>query len=73
VSLTRDGEKLMKSAFLEHERAMERAARVLTKSERVAIIDLLKKLGTNAAMQLEDVRRVSSPTSSRVATRGGRT
>jgi MarR family transcriptional regulator, 2-MHQ and catechol-resistance regulon repressor len=52
VSLTPQGEKLIRGAFAEHTRAMEQAASSLTKTERAALTQLLKKLGTSAEQQL---------------------
>ena len=52
VHLTPLGKKLITSVFAEHERNMERAASALTHSERVTVIQLLKKLGVEAERNL---------------------
>jgi MarR family 2-MHQ and catechol resistance regulon transcriptional repressor len=48
VSLTKSGTARIREAFGHHERAMDRAASGLTKTERDALVKLLKKLGTTA-------------------------
>lgn len=53
VHLTAAGRKLARTAFAEHEAAMERAAAGLTDAERGAAVDLLKKLGLAAQAMLE--------------------
>jgi MarR family 2-MHQ and catechol resistance regulon transcriptional repressor len=61
VSLTPRGEKLIRGVFAEHTKAMEQAASGLSRSERATLTQLLKKLGTSAAMQLvEDPKTVTT-------------
>jgi MarR family 2-MHQ and catechol resistance regulon transcriptional repressor len=45
VHLTRAGRKLIACAFAEHSRTMEEAVGVLSSTERVTLVRLLKKLG----------------------------
>jgi MarR family 2-MHQ and catechol resistance regulon transcriptional repressor len=45
VELTAKGRALITKTFGEHEAAMEEAARVLSKEERLMLLRLLKKLG----------------------------
>lgn len=45
VRLTPGGRRLIQAAFARHQAAMEQAAAALTRAERAALIDLLKKLG----------------------------
>ena len=45
VHLTRAGRKLIACAFPEHSRTMEEAVGVLSSTERVTLVRLLKKLG----------------------------
>jgi hypothetical protein len=45
VELTGKGRVLITKTFQEHAAAMEAAARVLSKEERVVLLQLLKKLG----------------------------
>jgi MarR family 2-MHQ and catechol resistance regulon transcriptional repressor len=59
VSLTRPGTTRIREVFVLHERAMDRAAAGLTKTERDALARLLKKLGTSAD-QKEEEGHVSS-------------
>ena len=54
VSLTQSGTARIRAAFGHHERAMDRAASGLTKTERDALAKLLKKLGTSADEKEED-------------------
>lgn len=56
AALTRKGEQLMKRIFPEHAAALERAVRGLNTSEKKQAIELLRKLGTTAAEELEAVR-----------------
>jgi MarR family 2-MHQ and catechol resistance regulon transcriptional repressor len=51
VHLTPEGTACITKVFAEHEEAMDRAARGLSKTERGTLIDLLKKLGTTAEQQ----------------------
>jgi MarR family 2-MHQ and catechol resistance regulon transcriptional repressor len=48
IHLTPDGTALISKVFAGHEQAMERAMRGLSKSDRVALTKLLKRLGTTA-------------------------
>ena len=48
VHLTPHGRKLIAQIFAEHSRVMEATAHALTQAERLALISLLKKLGTTA-------------------------
>jgi MarR family 2-MHQ and catechol resistance regulon transcriptional repressor len=49
VDLTPEGRKLIKRIFNAHARQMEELASVLTDSERVQLVEILKKLGKHAA------------------------
>lgn len=49
VELTQKGEQLIRCAFLQHAHDMEKTMAVLTPSERLELIRLLKKLGIFAA------------------------
>lgn len=51
VRLTPAGEVLIKDVFASHKQALDHAAGGLSKTERAALIDLLKKLGTSAALR----------------------
>src|SRR5438128_1627374 len=53
IHLTPKGEALITKVFAEHREAMERAMRGLSKTERAALTDLLKRLGTTADEQLD--------------------
>jgi MarR family 2-MHQ and catechol resistance regulon transcriptional repressor len=52
VELTARGRKEIRKVFAHHEKAMEAAVRGLSKSERSALVQLLKKLGTAADASL---------------------
>jgi MarR family 2-MHQ and catechol resistance regulon transcriptional repressor len=52
IHLTPEGKALISTVFAGHEQAMDRAMRGLSKSERVTLTDLLKRLGTTAEQQL---------------------
>jgi MarR family 2-MHQ and catechol resistance regulon transcriptional repressor len=54
VSLTKQGTVRIREVFVEHERAMDRAASGLSKGERDTLAKLLKKLGTFADEKEED-------------------
>jgi MarR family 2-MHQ and catechol resistance regulon transcriptional repressor len=45
VRLTREGHKLIKSVFVQHQKHLNKAASVLSPKEQKILIDLLKKLG----------------------------
>jgi MarR family 2-MHQ and catechol resistance regulon transcriptional repressor len=61
VHLTPRGKARITDVFASHKDAMDRAADGLSKGERGALIDLLKKLGTTAERQLaEEGRTVTS-------------
>jgi MarR family 2-MHQ and catechol resistance regulon transcriptional repressor len=49
VQLTAKGRALVRRGFREHAAAMETAVNVLSKSERLRLLRLLKKLGKHAA------------------------
>jgi MarR family 2-MHQ and catechol resistance regulon transcriptional repressor len=49
VELTPKGRALITRGFREHAAAMEKAISVLSKSERLTLLELLKKLGKHAA------------------------
>src|SRR5437773_6766709 len=51
VRLTAPGKEQAMKVFAGHKMAMDLAANGLSKSERAALIELLKKLGTSAAAQ----------------------
>ena len=53
IHLTPKGRALITKVFAGHQDAMERAMRGLSKTERAALTDLLKRLGTTAEEQLE--------------------
>lgn len=57
VSLTSEGEACITEVFGQHKRAMDHAASGLTKSERAALIELLKKLGTTAEQPPDEAKR----------------
>jgi MarR family 2-MHQ and catechol resistance regulon transcriptional repressor len=52
VQLTRAGAKLAREVFARHQRDMEHAVSCLTRSERRALVPLLRKLGLGAASLL---------------------
>src|SRR6266852_2431043 len=54
VHLTRDGRARITKEFARHKDAMDRAAHGLSKAERGALIELLRKLGTTAERQLAE-------------------
>jgi MarR family transcriptional regulator, 2-MHQ and catechol-resistance regulon repressor len=60
IQLTAEGKALISKVFAEHEHAMDRAMRGLTKSERATLTDLLKRLGTTAEEQLAQQERMTS-------------
>jgi MarR family 2-MHQ and catechol resistance regulon transcriptional repressor len=60
IHLTPDGTALISKVFAGHEQAMERAMRGLSKSDRVALTNLLKRLGTTAEEKLVQEERVTS-------------
>ena len=49
VELTAKGRALISQGFREHAAAMENAADILSKNERLTLLRLLKKLGKHAA------------------------
>ncbi len=53
VGLTSKGETLIKGVFATHKNAMDQAASGLSKTERAALIELLKKLGTSAEQRIK--------------------
>ena len=53
VHLTREGRKLIKKAFNDHAADMERIASALKSDERATLVELLKKIGMEAAQSLE--------------------
>src|SRR3989454_10124874 len=53
IHLTPKGEALITKVFAGHREAMERAMRGLSKTDRAALTNLLKRLGTTAEEQLE--------------------
>ena len=53
IHLTPKGEALITKVFAGHQEAMDWAMRGLSKTERTTLTDLLKRLGTTAAEQLE--------------------
>ena len=57
VQLTVVGRKVIKKAFAEHKLAMERAVSGLDLKDRVRLIELLRRLGQSAGMQLEKGQR----------------
>jgi MarR family 2-MHQ and catechol resistance regulon transcriptional repressor len=61
VHLTKDGTKLIRRIFAEHERDMERVFSRLDKQERNVLAGLLRKLGHEAAeMALEEQKSVET-------------
>jgi MarR family 2-MHQ and catechol resistance regulon transcriptional repressor len=60
IHLTPAGTALISKVFAGHEQAMERAMRGLSKSDRVALTNLLKRLGTTAEEELVQEERVTS-------------
>lgn len=65
VSLTPQGEKLIRGAFAEHTNVMERAASGLTNTEHATLTQLLKKLGMSAERQLVENPKTVTPTGAR--------
>jgi MarR family transcriptional regulator, 2-MHQ and catechol-resistance regulon repressor len=57
VRLTPTGRKVIKKAFAEHKLAMEQAASGLDPEDRVQLIKLLRRLGQDADLRLEERRR----------------
>jgi|SRR5262245_53180894 len=57
IHLTPEGAALIKKVFAGHEDAMERAMDGLSKAERAALTDLLRRLGTAAQEQLDSESR----------------
>jgi len=49
IHLTAAGRKLIRAAFADHAKAMDRATDALNARERAGVIRLLKKLGIEAA------------------------
>ena len=60
IHLTAEGRVLITRVFAGHERAIERAMRGLSKTERATLTDLLKRLGTTAEEQLAHEERMTS-------------
>jgi len=60
IHLTPDGRALISKVFAGHEQAMEHAMRGLSKSDRMALTNLLKRLGTTAEEGLVQEERVTS-------------
>jgi MarR family transcriptional regulator, 2-MHQ and catechol-resistance regulon repressor len=56
VQLTEDGERLIQKAFRQHALDMEETMSVLTSSERLELVRLLKKVGMFAAARLPERR-----------------
>ena len=52
VSLTPEGHARIRDVFAHHKKAMDRAARGLSRDERETLLRLVKKLGTTAEHQL---------------------
>jgi MarR family 2-MHQ and catechol resistance regulon transcriptional repressor len=52
--LTSKGEALITEVFARHKAAMDRAAEGLSKAERTALVELLKKLGLSAEERFEE-------------------
>ena len=53
IHLTPAGKALITRVFAGHQDAMEKAMRGLSRAERTTLTDLLKRLGTTAAAQLD--------------------
>jgi DNA-binding MarR family transcriptional regulator len=53
VELTAKGRALISRTFREHTAAMEKAAGVLSKEERLMLLRLLKKLGKGGRVHLD--------------------
>ena len=56
VRLTATGDALIREVFAAHKAAIDLAASDLSKTERAALIGLLKKLGTSAERRFEEER-----------------
>ncbi len=56
VRLTPTGDALIREVFAAHKAAIDLAASDLSKTERAALIGLLKKLGTSAERRFEEER-----------------
>jgi MarR family 2-MHQ and catechol resistance regulon transcriptional repressor len=57
VRLTPAGRNTIRKAFAEHKQAMEQAASGLDAAQRLALIDLLRRLGQDAQRQLAPERK----------------
>jgi len=55
VQLTERGKRIIEDAFQQHAGDMEKTMAILTASERLELIRLLKKVGVFAAERLQDV------------------
>lgn len=53
VRLTAEGRKTIQALFLSHERDMEQAVAGLSRAERVAAMDMLRRLGQGAQARLD--------------------
>jgi len=56
VRLTASGNKLIKTAFAQHEKHLNRAVSALTQKEQNVLVDLLRKLGHGANSLLEEAK-----------------
>jgi MarR family transcriptional regulator, 2-MHQ and catechol-resistance regulon repressor len=71
IHLTPEGKALITRVFARHEEAMEQAIQGLSKSERVTLTDLLRRLGTTAEKQLgRERQRKRAPRNAAVPTLG---
>jgi MarR family 2-MHQ and catechol resistance regulon transcriptional repressor len=61
IQLTPEGKRLISNVFASHQRAMDRAMRGLSKNDRLALTDLLRRLGTTAEEQLTEDRAMKVP------------
>jgi MarR family 2-MHQ and catechol resistance regulon transcriptional repressor len=59
VALTPDGRRLIKPAFARHEDDLEEVVSVLTREERVTLVELLRKLGTHIDDTIDELEEAS--------------
>jgi MarR family 2-MHQ and catechol resistance regulon transcriptional repressor len=59
VALTTEGRRLIKPAFARHQADLELVVSVLTRDERVMLVELLKKLGTSIDARVDELEEAS--------------
>jgi MarR family transcriptional regulator, 2-MHQ and catechol-resistance regulon repressor len=70
VELTPKGRQLIGPAFARHEDYLEKVASVLTREERVTLVELLRKLGKAAEGTLDDLDEASADEDAGAVLRG---